>query len=212
MFQVEGEVDSLWMPHAFSSSRRRQPCGGFTREAPQQVGGSSRILLSETEIHPRIREMGSQISNEYAGLNPLLVSALKGVMFFMSALLRTIPVPVTLDFMAISHYAPQHPQQKSVRLIKDLDETVEGRHLVFVEDMIDTGLTLSYLLRILRARSPASQAVCVLFNKPAHRLVDIPLKYKGFDLPDRFVVGYGLDYKEVYRNLPFVAELRPDAL
>jgi len=182
------------------------------RAQNELTGGISRILLSETEIHQRIREMGSQISNEYAGLNPLLVGVLKGVMFFMSDLLRTITVPVTLDFMAISHYAPQHPQKKSVRLIKDLDETVEGRHLVFVEDMIDTGLTLSYLLRILKARNPASLEVCALFNKPDHRLADIALKYKGFDLPDRFVVGYGLDYREAYRHLPFIGELKPEVL
>jgi len=182
------------------------------RAQTELTGGIGRILLSEAEIHQRVREMGSQISNDYAGLNPLLVGVLKGVMFFISDLLRTITIPVTLDFMAISHYAPQHPQKKSVRLIKDLDETVEGRHLIFVEDMIDTGLTLSYLLRILKARNPISLEVCTLFNKPDHRLADIPLKYKGFDLPDRFVVGYGLDYREAYRHLPFVGELKPEVL
>jgi hypoxanthine phosphoribosyltransferase len=174
--------------------------------------GVGRILLTEPEIRHRISELGAQISNDYAGLNPLLVGVLKGVIFFMSDLLRSISVPVTVDFMAISRYEPDQKRKGSVRLIKDLDEAVEGRHLIFVEDIIDTGLTLSYLLRILKARSPASLEVCTLFNKPDHRLVDVHLKYKGFDLPDRFVVGYGLDYKGAYRHLPFLAELRPEVL
>jgi hypoxanthine phosphoribosyltransferase len=181
-----------------------------TREELMQ--GFGRVLLSESEIRQRIRELGGQISNDYAGLNPLLIGVLKGVIFFMSDLLRSISIPVTADFMAISRYDPQQKTKGPVRLIKDLDEAVEGRHLIFIEDIIDTGLTLSYLLRILRARSPASLEVCTLFNKPEHRLVDVRLRYKGFDLPDRFVVGYGLDYKGAYRHLPFLAELRPDIL
>ena len=174
--------------------------------------GVSRVLLPESEIRQRISELGAQISSDYAGLNPLLIGVLKGVIFFMSDLLRSISIPVTVDFMAISRYDPLHKTKGAVRLIKDLDEAVEGRHLLFVEDIIDTGLTLSYLLRILKARSPASLEVCTLFNKPEHRLVNVPLRYKGFDLPNRFVVGYGLDYKGAYRHLPFLAELRPDVL
>jgi hypoxanthine phosphoribosyltransferase len=174
--------------------------------------GVGRALLSEDEIRQRIRKLGSEISDDYAGLNPLLIGVLKGVIFFMSDLLRSISIPVTVDFMAISRYDPQQKAKGPVRLIKDLDEAVEGRHLIFVEDIIDTGLTLSYPLRILKARSPASLEVCTLFNKPEHRLVDVRLKYKGFDLPDRFVVGYGLDYKGAYRHLPFLAELRPEVL
>jgi hypoxanthine phosphoribosyltransferase len=132
--------------------------------------------------------------------------------FFMSDLLRAITIPVRLDFIAISRYDPQGKGKGPVRLVKDLEETIEGQHLIFVEDVIDTGLTLSYLLRLLRARGPASIEVCTIFNKPAHRLTNIPLKYKGFDLPDRFVVGYGLDYREAYRHLPYIAELRPEVL
>jgi hypoxanthine phosphoribosyltransferase len=174
--------------------------------------GVGRVLQTETDIRRRTGEIGAEISSDYAGLNPLLIGVLKGVIFFMSDLLRAISIPVTVDFMAISRYDPQQKTKGPVRLIKDLDEAVEGRHLIFVEDIIDTGLTLSYLLRILRARSPASLEVCTLFNKPEHRLVDVRLKYKGFDLPDRFVVGYGLDYKGAYRHLPFLAELRPEVL
>jgi hypoxanthine phosphoribosyltransferase len=174
--------------------------------------GLGRIILSEDEIQRRIADLAAQIGEDYAGLNPLLIGVLKGVVFFMSDLLRAIAIPVRLDFIAISRYNPQGQAKGSVRLIKDLDETVEGQHLLFVEDVIDTGLTLSYLLRLLRTRGPASLEVCTLFNKPARRLTNIPLKYKGFDLPDRFVVGYGLDYREAYRHLPYVAELRPEVL
>jgi len=173
--------------------------------------GVGRVLLSEAAIRERIAVLAQEISRDYAGLNPLLVGVLKGVIFFMSDLLHAITIPATVDFMAISRYDGGR-QKGAVRLIKDLDEAVEGRHLIFVEDIIDTGLTLNYLLRILRARGPASLEVCTLFNKPDHRLIDIPLKYRGFDLPDRFVVGYGLDYKEGYRHLPYLAELRPELL
>jgi hypoxanthine phosphoribosyltransferase len=174
--------------------------------------GIGRMLLTEAEIRQRIGEIGAQISDNYTGLNPLLIGVLKGVIFFMSDLLRSITIPVTVDFMAISRYDPLHRTKGPVRLIKDLDEAVEGRHLIFVEDIIDTRHPLNYLLRILKARSPASLEVCTLFNKPEHRLVDVPLKYTGFDLPDRFVVGYGLDFKGAYRHLPFLAELRPEVL
>jgi hypoxanthine phosphoribosyltransferase len=173
--------------------------------------GIGRVLLSEAEIRERIAVLAQEISRDYAGRNPLLVGVLKGVIFFISDLLHAITIPATVDFMAISRYDGGR-NKGAVRLIKDLDEAVEGRHLIFVEDIIDTGLTLNYLLRILRARGPASLEVCTLFNKPDHRLIDIALKYRGFDLPDRFVVGYGLDYKEGYRHLPYLAELRPETL
>ena len=174
--------------------------------------GLGRIILSEADIQGRVAELAAQISQDYAGRNPLLIGVLRGVIFFMSDLLRTITIPVRLDFIAISRYDAQGISKGPVRLVKDLEETIEGQHLIFVEDVIDTGLTLSYLLRLLRARGPASIEVCTLFNKPAHRLTNIPLKYTGFDLPDRFVVGYGLDHREAYRHLPYVAELRPEVL
>jgi hypoxanthine phosphoribosyltransferase len=174
--------------------------------------GISRIIFAEEVIQQRIAELGAQISRDYADANPLFVGVLKGVVFFMSDLLRAVTVPARLDFMAISRYAPRGQAKGPVRLIKDLDELVEGQHVIFVEDVIDTGLTLNYLLRVLRTRNPASLEVCTLFDKPEHRLVKIPIRYKGFDLPDRFVVGYGLDYHEAYRHLPFVAELLPQVL
>ncbi len=174
--------------------------------------GLGKVVIPEAEIRPRVAALGDAISRDYAGRNPLLVGVLKGVIFFLSDLLRAITIPARMDFMAISRYQPQSQVKGPVRLIKDLDESVEGQHVIFVEDVVDTGLTLSYLLRILRTRGPASLEVCALFDKREHRLADIPLRYKGFDLPDRFVVGYGLDYREGYRHLPFVAELRAEAL
>lgn len=166
-----------------------------------------RVLITREEIEERVYELGAEIARDYAGRNPLLVGVLKGVVPFMADLLRAITIPVEVDFIDIARFRPGKDGAGAVRLEKDLNVTIEGRHLLFVEDVIDTGLTLNYLLRNLRVREPASLEVCVFFNKPAHRLVEIPLKYKGFDLPNMFVVGYGLDYRERYRNLPFVGLL-----
>lgn len=170
------------------------------------------VLLSEEQIRLRIEEMGNSISGDYSGINPLLVGVLKGVLFFMADLLRAITIPIEVDFMAVSSYSPEARDKGVVRLVKDLETPIVDRHVLFIEDVVDTGLTLQYLLKNLRMRNPASLEVCTLFNKTRHRLVDIPLKYVGFDIPDLFVVGYGLDHREKYRNLPFVAILKPDAL
>jgi hypoxanthine phosphoribosyltransferase len=172
--------------------------------------GVGEILISEEQLHQRVAEIAFQVSHDYAGLNPLLVGVLKGVLFFMSDLLQSLTIHAEIDFIAISSYSPETRKRGMVKMVKDLETPIEGRHILFVEDVIDTGLTLNYLLGNLRARNPASLDVCVLFNKPNHRFIDIPIKYKGFDLPDRFVVGYGLDYREKYRNLPFVALLKPE--
>jgi hypoxanthine phosphoribosyltransferase len=176
------------------------------------AAGIQEIVISEEEIQERVAALGRAISHDYAGRNPLLVGVLKGVLFFMADLLRAITLPVEVDFIAISRYATAGRDQGAVRLVKDLETPIDGRHVLFVEDVIDTGFTLHYLLRTLRARQPASLEVCVLFNKPQHRLIDIPIRYRGFDLPDRFVVGYGLDHRERYRNLPFVGLLKPQVL
>jgi hypoxanthine phosphoribosyltransferase len=172
--------------------------------------GVREILLPADVIQQRVQVLAEAISKDYAGLNPLLVGVLKGVLFFMADLLRAMTIPAEVDFMAVASYSAQSRDQGLVRLEKDLELPLAGRHVLFVEDVIDTGLTLNYLLRTLRARQPASLEVCVLFDKPQRRLVDIPLKYSGFDLPSRFVVGYGLDYRERYRNLPFVGLLDPE--
>ena len=167
------------------------------------------ILFSEQELQERIAEMGAAISRDYRGQNALLVGVLNGVVPFMADLLRAITLPVSIDFMAIAPYASQG-NSGTVRITKDLDESITDRHVLFVEDVIDTGLTLSYLLRTLRTRNPASLDVCVLFDRPYRRLIEIPLTYQGFELPDRFVVGYGLDYNGRYRNLPFVGTLKAE--
>lgn len=172
----------------------------------------SRVLYSEETLQARIREMGAQISADYADKNPVTVGVLRGVLFFMSDLLRAVRIPLEIDILAVSNYSTESRNQGFVRLDKDLDIPIRGRHVLFIEDVIDTGLTLHYLLGNLRTRLPASLEVCVLFNKPAKRLIDIPVKYKGFDLPDQFVVGYGLDYREKYRNLPFVGLLKSNQL
>jgi hypoxanthine phosphoribosyltransferase len=170
------------------------------------------ILISEDQIMERVRELGEDISADYANLNPLLIGVLKGVIFFIADLLRAISIPVEVDFMAVSSYSPEVSDQGLVRLVKDLEIPIMGRQVLFIEDVVDTGLTLNYLLRNLSMRSPASLEVCALFNKPKHRLIDIPLKYVGFDLPDRFVVGYGLDYRERYRNLRYIGLLKSTVL
>jgi hypoxanthine phosphoribosyltransferase len=182
--------------------------GAYEQMAPD-IG---QIILSAADIEEKVWEIGQAISRDYAARNPLLVGVLKGVLLFMADLLRAITIPVEVDFMAISNYSPEARAGGVVRLEKDLESPLEGRHVLFVEDVIDTGLTLNYLLSSLRERQPASLEVCTLFNRPHHRLIDIPIKYKGFDLPDRFVVGYGLDHREKYRNLPFVALLQAHVL
>ncbi len=179
---------------------------------PELASDIKEILITQEEIQQRVAEMGRAISRDYAGRSPLLVGVLKGVLFFMADLLRAITIPVEMDFIAVSSYSPESREQGFVRLVKDLEIPLAGRNVLFVEDVIDTGLTLNYILRNLHSRQPASLEVCVLFDKPERRLIDIPLKYKGFDLPNQFVVGYGLDYRERYRNLPFVGLLKPNVL
>jgi hypoxanthine phosphoribosyltransferase len=171
--------------------------------------GISQVLYNEAEIQQMVLQLGAAISRDYEGCHPLLVGVLKGVFPFMSDLLRAITIPVEVDFMAVANYSIETRDQGYVRLQKDLDTSIAGRHVLFVEDVVDTGLTLHYLLNNLRARQPASLKVCALFSKSRRRLISVPLQYTGFELPDKFVVGYGLDYRELYRNLPFVGLLKP---
>ncbi|MCB8924956.1 MAG: hypoxanthine phosphoribosyltransferase [Ardenticatenaceae bacterium] len=172
--------------------------------------GITRVLFTAEAIEAKVYALGKQISADYNGRFPLLVGVLNGVVPFMADLLRAITIPVEVDYLAVASYSAETRARGLVRLEKDLDETIKDRHILFVEDMVDTGLTLNYLLQNLRAREPASIEVCTLFNKPRRRLINLPLKYIGFDLPDRFVVGYGLDYRGKYRNLPFLGLLKPE--
>jgi hypoxanthine phosphoribosyltransferase len=175
-------------------------------------GAISKIIYSEADIDARIRELAAAIAADYAGKNPLLVGVLKGGVPFMADLLRMLTIHVEIDFVAVSSYSRAARDRGVVRLMKDLEEPINGRHVLFIEHIIDTGLTLNYLLRSLGARNPASLNVCVLFDKSRRRLVDVPIAYKGFDLPDRYYVGYGLDFREQYRNLPFVGTLKAEVL
>jgi hypoxanthine phosphoribosyltransferase len=168
-----------------------------------------KILISEEELQARIAELGADISRDYEGKDLLLLAVLKGSVLFLSDLMRRIAVPHCVDFMAVSSYGSGVESSGVVRILKDLDEPIEGRDVLIIEDIIDTGATLDYLVRILRARAPRSLEICTLLNKPARRQVDVPVKYVGFDIPDEFVFGYGLDYGQLFRNLPYVAVLAP---
>ena len=164
-------------------------------------------LVSEQDLRRRVAELGEQISHDYAGRSLLLVGVLKGAVFFLSDLMRYIDIPVEVDFMAVASYGSATDSSGVVRILKDLDAAIEGRDVLIVEDIVDSGLTLQYLLRNLGSRNPRSLEVCALLTKPARRKVELPSRYVGFEIPDRFVVGYGLDHAEQYRNLPFVAVL-----
>ena len=168
------------------------------------------ILVDEDALRTRVQELGEEISNDYAGRDLLLVGVLKGAVFFMADLMRALTVPCEVDFMAISSYGAASDSSGVVRILKDLDIPLEGRNVLVVEDIIDSGLTLSYLMRNLKAREPASLDVCALLTKPARREIDIPVRYVGFEIPNKFVVGYGLDFGERYRNLPYVGVLQED--
>jgi hypoxanthine phosphoribosyltransferase len=191
--------------------RRKDVQDWYPLEAYGELAdGIQKVLISADEIHERVLQLGQTISEDYRGRAPLLVGVLKGVIPFMADLLRAITIPVEVDYMAVASYSADARDRGMVRLEKDLSMPITGRHILFVEDVIDTGLTLSYLLRTLRTRDPASLEVCVLLNKPERRLIDSPIRYTGFDLPDRLVVGCGLDFRERYRNLPFVGLLKPE--
>ena len=170
----------------------------------------SEILIDEETLHGRIAELGAQISDDYRGEDLLLIGVLKGAIFFMADLMRSIEIPCEVDFMAISSYGAGIDSSGVVRILKDLDVSIEGRNVLVVEDIIDSGLTLSYMLRNLEAREPASLEVCALLTKPDRRENDVVCRYVGFEIPNRFVIGYGLDFAERYRNLPFVGVLRDE--
>jgi len=161
-----------------------------------------KVLLSRDEIGRRVAEMGQEITRDYAGREPHLVGVLKGACTFLTDLCRHIDLPMTMDFIAVSSYGAATKSSGEVRLIKDLDQGLDGRDLLIVEDIVDTGLTLNYLMNVLRARGPHTLKVASLLSKPSRRLVEIPVDYVGFTIEDHFVVGYGLDYNEKYRNLP----------
>jgi len=169
------------------------------------------VLINQQQIIEKVKELGLQISKDYQGKELIVVGILKGAIIFLSDLIRSIEVPLTLDFMAVSSYGAGTSSSGAVRILKDLECSVEGKHLLVVEDIVDTGLTLKYLLDNLKARGPASIRICTFLDKPSRRLIPVQPDYNGFAIPDRFVVGYGLDFNEQYRHLPYVAVLKPEA-
>jgi hypoxanthine phosphoribosyltransferase len=174
--------------------------------------GVGEVLIDADAVRARVAELGDEISRDYEGRDLLLVGVLKGAVFFMADLMRHLTIPCEIDFMAISSYGTATDSSGVVRILKDLDINIEGRHVLIVEDIIDSGLTLSYLRRNLEAREPATLEVCALMTKPERREIDIPVRYVGFEIPNKFVVGYGLDFAERYRNLPYVAVLADELL
>ncbi len=180
--------------------------------ATELESGVGEVLIDEERLQARIHELGAELSADYAGRELLLVGVLKGAVFFMADLMRSLTVPCEIDFMAISSYGASTDTSGVVRILKDLDINIEGRHVLVVEDIIDSGLTLSYLLRNLESREPATLEICALLTKPSRREIDVPVRYVGFEIPNKFVIGYGLDYAERYRNLPYVGVLHADLM
>ncbi len=166
------------------------------------------VMITDDQIREKTAELGRKLTEDYRGKNPLLICVLKGGLMFLADLMREIRIPVEIDFMAVSSYGDATESSGVVRILMDLDRNIGGRHVLIVEDIIDTGRTLNYIIENLRTRGPASIKVCTLLDKPARRILDIPIDYVGFEIPDRFVIGYGLDYGEIYRNLPFVGVLK----
>jgi hypoxanthine phosphoribosyltransferase len=178
-----------------------------TTLAPMRDPAIGTILVQSDELAHRVEQLGRQISADYAGRDLFLVGVLKGAVFFLADLMRHLDVACELDFMAVASYGSSTDSSGVVRILKDLDASIEGRHVLIVEDIVDSGLTLSYLMRTLKARNPASLDVCALLTKPERRKVELPIRYVGFEIPNQFAIGYGLDHAERYRNLPYVAAL-----
>jgi hypoxanthine phosphoribosyltransferase len=171
----------------------------------------AKILVSDLEIQEAVDKLGGQIAADYAGTDLVLVGVLKGAIMFMTDLARAIEMPLTIDFMAVASYGASTETSGIVRILKDLDSSIEGKHVLVVEDIIDSGLTLTYILDTLRTRNPASLRVAALLNKSERRQVAVPIDYICFEIPDEFVIGYGLDFDQIYRNLPFIGVLKPEA-
>jgi hypoxanthine phosphoribosyltransferase len=174
------------------------------------IEGIKNVMIEEEDIAKRVKELGKQLTEEYKGKELVVVGILKGCMLFLSDLVRAVDLPLTMDFMVVSSYGTTTKSSGVVRIIKDLEREIEGKDVLIVEDIVDTGLTLSYLVENFKTRNPKSVKVCCLLDKPDRRKAKVDIEYIGFEIPDEFVVGYGLDYAEVYRNLPFVCVLKPE--
>jgi len=168
------------------------------------------VLIPRAEVAAAVKRLGAELSRDYAGKTPIMITVLKGAFIFMADLVREVTVPCTMDFMAVSSYGSGTKTSGQVKIIKDLDTTIEGKDVIIVEDILDSGVTLSYLIELLEARRPASLRLCALFDKPARHKVNVHIDYRGIEVPDEFIVGYGLDYDEKYRNLPDICVLKPE--
>ena len=180
-------------------------------EADPAGGDIGEVLVRPEDLQRRVRELGAELSTDYAGRDMLMIGVLKGAVLFMADLMRELTVPCEIDFMAVSSYGSSTDSSGVVRILKDLDASIEGRDVLIVEDIVDSGLTLSYLLRTLKARNPATLEVCALLTKPERRKSNVEIRYVGFEIPNRFVIGYGLDHAQRYRQLPYVAVLNDPA-
>ena len=178
--------------------------------SPSGIPGLERVLFTEEQIEARIREVAAEISRDYEGKVIKLIGVLKGSVFFLTALARRIEVPLKIDFLGISSFSNRSGAPGLVRIAKDLDESIEGEDVLLVEDIVDTGFTLRYLLQTLAGRAPNSLSVCTFLDRHSRRIVQTPVKYRCFEIPDRFVVGFGLDHNQLYRNLGYVAVMKPD--
>jgi hypoxanthine phosphoribosyltransferase len=172
--------------------------------------GIEKILISQQELQDKVAELGEKISRDYEDKKPVLISILKGAFYFLADLTRCIHIPIHMDFLAIGRHSSEPNKTGVVKITKDLEISITGRHVLIVEDIIDTGLTLGYLIKYLQAQNPESVKVCTLLDNPTRRLVNLPVKYTGFTIPDVFLVGYGLDYKEDYRHLNYIAEFKEE--
>ena len=182
----------------------------MTTAVPTLADDIAEVLLDEATIRAKVAELGAQVTRDYAGRDLVLVSILKGALPFLADLMRQVPLPLALDFMEVSSYGDATSSSGVVRILKDLAKPIEGRHVLIVEDILDTGHTLAHIRGHLQTKNPESIRLCALLDKPARRVVPIEVDYKGFEIADRFVVGYGLDYAERYRNLPFIGVLKPE--
>ena len=178
--------------------------------APSPADDIAEVLVEADAIRSKVAELGARIAADYAGRDPVLVSILKGALPFLADLMRQVPIRLSLDFLEVSSYGASTESSGVVRILKDLAQPIEDRHVIVVEDIVDTGFTLRYVLDHLQQQKPAALRLCTLLDKPARRIVPIGIDYRGFEIPDRFVVGYGLDYGERYRNLPFIGVLKPE--
>jgi hypoxanthine phosphoribosyltransferase len=170
----------------------------------------AKIIVDRNEIQKTVKKLGERISGDYSGKDLLLVGVLKGAIVFMADLIREITIPLDMDFMLVSSYGDSTESSGVVKILKDIDTNIKGRHVIIVEDLVDTGLTLTYLKKLLATRGPSTLNICTIFDKPSRKKVDIDIKYKGIEIPDEFVVGYGLDYAGRYRNLPDLCSLKPE--